>query len=97
MQAQALASMFCKTGSALEQFQSTNQTAVAVSIILYLAGYFVSTTKSNFIPRQVIDFLGMTVDAERAMPFVHSRKVDKLMSLIEKALEEEHTSVTLLE
>ena len=42
MQAQALASMFCKTGSALEQFQSTNQTAVAVSIILYLAGYFVN-------------------------------------------------------
>ena len=63
-------SIMFRNGSAAAQFQSANRTAFTTAAILFLAGYFVNIPKSTFLPKKVIEFLGMRIDSDRAMFFV---------------------------
>ena len=86
-----------RNGSASAQFQSANRTAFTTATILFLAGYFVNIPKSNFLPKKVIDFLGMRIDSDRTMFFVPEKKVLKLITTIQEILVKGHLSLTQLE
>ena len=90
-------SIMFRNGSASAQFQSANRTAFTTAAILFLAGYFVNIPKSNFLPKKVIEFLGMRIDSDRAMFFVPEKKVLKLTTTIQEVLANGHLSLTQLE
>ena len=70
------------------KFESANRTAFVLSVVLFVAGYFVNLPKSCLFPTWVVQLLGVIVDSARAMFFFTCppNKVDKFMSLIKDLL-----------
>ena len=61
------------------QFQSAMRAMVIVSIILFKAGYFISTSKCCLIPEQFVTYLGIDCDTKYGRFLVPQERVEKYL------------------
>lgn len=69
----------------------------AMCLAFYLAGYFVSRTKSNFLPATSLLLLGFGIDTVRQQFFVPQKKMDAIFALIDAVTSSAVTTMRLLE
>ena len=63
------------------QFQSALRAMVVVSLILYNAGYFLGISKCNFIPEQVMVYLGIKCDSLHLRFLVPEKRIQKYLPI----------------
>jgi len=73
----------CRAASDENQFQSALRAMVAVSIILFKAGYFLGLPKCKLIPERVMTYLGIECDSIRSKFSVPEERILKYVPLLQ--------------
>ena len=66
-----------------DQFQSAMRAMVVVSIVLFKAGYFISTSKCCLIPEQFVTYLGIDCDTKYGRFLVPQERVNKYLPALQ--------------
>ena len=74
------------------QFHSAMRAMVIVSIILFKAGYFISTSKCCLIPEQFVTFLGIDCDTKYGRFLVPQERVQKYLPVLQGFLSKQWVS-----
>jgi len=84
-----------KKGDDEHQFQSALKSMVITTWVLFLAGYFLGTSKCLLIPEQVMVYLGIECDSHNTRFLVPEERITKYVPLLQQLLTK--TSVTYAE
>jgi len=79
------------------QFYSAMRAMVVVSIILFKAGYFISTSKCCLIPEQFVTFLGIDCDTKYGRFLVPQERVEKYLPVLQGFLSKQWVSFADME
>ena len=65
-----------------QQFQSALRSMVAVTHVLFLAGYFLGTQKCNLVPGKVMVYLGIECDSLHSRFLIPDKRILKYLPIL---------------